>query len=255
MSDSENKNAPAMLQASAEMKETNDNNATVVNLASLPAPVQPTDGAEKPWQLPLENSQAIAAPHAASAFYPRRAFPNQKGAGREGYIWQDKAIILRILDQLGTRATNGLAVYLGLTRISGELKNAHTFKSSISRIASMAGMRWRTAHKTLHELQSEAGVIRIETSKANNGIANDKSTYTLLQVLHTPPPQDLHSPLCKRRPPLFAESKTYNIPTGDIISSKEKDTGSAPPAGLRAGGAQHGDAQTARRPSKGKGAF
>lgn len=141
---------------------------------------------------------------------PRERKPKD-GKGRPWYIWQDRRAIGRIHDKLGTDAANGLAVYLVLTQISGEHRktgyNDPTFQEKITRIAGMAGLRYKTTHKTLHSL-ADAGVISIQTVKSK-GKTNAESFYTLLSFC-IPPTAKNTDPLGKLGPSKIAERKTYN---------------------------------------------
>lgn len=177
--------------------------------------------------------------------------PGKGGA----WIWQDKWALARIVKTFGTKATNGIAVYVVLTLIFSERKAAEAaaakaekrpeesvnpFRESINVIAYKAGMHYRTAIDTLHALETEAKVIAIERVKFQKGKKDNQSLYTILQKTQSARVQDLQPERnsdCKRRRASFADNQN-KTPVGGI---KTQDVAS--PLARALDGAQPGEAE------------
>lgn len=106
-----------------------------------------------------------------------RGKPSEEGR----FIWISCLAAERIVNELGTDATFGMAVYVALARLAGK-EQSPTFETTVQVVAGMARVSYP---KTLHTLEAleRAKVIAIERREREKGQARQlPHIYTLLSL-------------------------------------------------------------------------
>jgi hypothetical protein len=171
-----------------------------------------------------------------------RGRPSDEGR----FIWAATAAIERIVNQFGTAATSGIAVYIALTKLSSSQQNNPAVTASIAKIGGAARLGYRTTWQVIHRL-AELELITIQENRRPDSKSLNPSTYTLLSmrspsalktegVMH-----DKQEGLCKRKQSSIAENPKRNLPEGEREEKEEETapcaTGTALPPTLKCGGA------------------
>ena len=124
------------------------------------------------------------------------------------WCWCEKEILQMIRDHLTDghgHCAEPLSVYLALTQLASD-KHSETFTATISQIATLAGVSYRTTWDILNRLET-LKVIRVQRNTLPGTKGNAPSNYTLCATNRT---------LCKREasrlPRLKKKGKNLNKP-------------------------------------------
>jgi hypothetical protein len=143
----------------------------------------------------------------------------------EPWLWQPKAALRKIVEQLEGDAATALAVYMALTWIASDVRSA-TFSRSRASIGHLAGVTVKTVTRRLDDLR-RLGLVKVTAQRLPGRKAQDVSRYHL-GTLSPNPPVDIKSLGTARGPhavPGIKKVKREELPSGSYHSAARSGHG------------------------------